>query len=161
MRDIPELNRSPFLWDKIDKEDIQSRINMIRPDNMFVIFSSKLNKKLKDVDPKKLETEKWYNTQFMAENFESSFLSELNSIKKPDDLKMGYPEPNKFIPQNLATSDKFTTSFKTPTNILSEQGINMFYKQDSKFKQPMVGIRCKITTDEMGYPNTPESRIFA
>jgi len=44
---------------------------------------------------------------------------------------------------------------------LSEANNKIFYKQDDKFKQPMVGLRCKIMTNDLNYPDSTDSKVFA
>ena len=44
--DIKEINRKAFLYDKLDKEDILNRLELMEPNNMYVIHHSLAHKKL-------------------------------------------------------------------------------------------------------------------
>lgn len=43
-----EINRKPFLFETINKDDILNRLNLMKADNMYAIFHSKNHKKIKD-----------------------------------------------------------------------------------------------------------------
>lgn len=49
--DIPEILRKPFLFEHINKPDIMKRLELMKADNMFVIFHSKNHKKEKEQKP--------------------------------------------------------------------------------------------------------------
>jgi secreted Zn-dependent insulinase-like peptidase len=49
--DIAEINRKPFLFEHINKDDIMNRLNLMKADNMYAIFHSKNHKKEKDANP--------------------------------------------------------------------------------------------------------------
>ena len=46
--DIEEINRKPYLYLNLDKADITNRLNLMNPENMYVIHHSLAHKMLKD-----------------------------------------------------------------------------------------------------------------
>ena len=46
--DISQIFRKPFLYEHINKPDIMQRLDLMKADNMYVIFHSKNHKKEKD-----------------------------------------------------------------------------------------------------------------
>jgi len=87
----------------------------------------------------------------------SDKIASLNSITFPKDAKVGYPPENVFMPKDLSPLNlkKFPGSlYQTPTQILNENNTQVFYRQDDRFKQPMVSIRCKMMTKDLNYPKT-------
>lgn len=65
--DVVEINRKPFLFETLNKEDIQSRLEAMKADNMYVIFHSMSHKELKEANPDSFQTEKWYSKAFTTE----------------------------------------------------------------------------------------------
>jgi len=61
-RELIEINRSPFLFGEINKSDIMDRLNLMTPDNGYVVFHSKNNKDEMTKNPKLFQTEKYYHT---------------------------------------------------------------------------------------------------
>lgn len=96
--DIMEINRKPFLFETINKDDILNRLNLMKADNMYAIFHSKNHKKIKDLKPSLFQTEKWYTKSFMVEVLSNETIKNLNAVQKPAEIKMGYPPQNKFMP---------------------------------------------------------------
>ena len=65
--DIVEINRKPFLFEAMNREDILGRLEAMRADNMYVIFHSMSHKELKEANPDIFQTEKWYSKAFTTE----------------------------------------------------------------------------------------------
>lgn len=76
--DIMEINRKPFLFETINKDDILNRLNLMKADNMYAIFHSKNHKKIKDQKPSLFQTEKWYTKSFMVEVLSNETIKNLN-----------------------------------------------------------------------------------
>lgn len=60
--DIIEINRKPFIFENMDAEDIMARLELMVPDNMYVIHHSLRHKELKEKEA--FVTEKWYSKEF-------------------------------------------------------------------------------------------------
>jgi len=46
--DVSEIIRAPFVFDRLDEEDVKDRLGRMHPDNMYVIHHSISHKDLKD-----------------------------------------------------------------------------------------------------------------
>ena len=99
--DILEINRKPFKYDTINKEDIMSRLNMLTADNMYAMFHSKNLKNLKDKNPKEWKTDHYYSKSFTVEVLSNKTIQSLNQAQKPPQVKLGYPPQNMFMPKNI------------------------------------------------------------
>jgi hypothetical protein len=78
--DIKEINRKAFLYDKLDKDDIMNRLELMEPNNMYVIHHSLAHKKLKETSPELFKTEKWYNKEFGVEELTEEQIEKLKTI---------------------------------------------------------------------------------
>ena len=58
--DVEDLLTIPFTYEGFDIEEIQEKLDLLNPSNMFTIFQSKsIEMELKN-NPEKFQTEKWY-----------------------------------------------------------------------------------------------------
>jgi len=62
--DIAEINRKQFVFEHLDKADIEDRLAMMHPDNMYVIYHSLEHSKLKATEPEVFIKESWFNKEF-------------------------------------------------------------------------------------------------
>jgi hypothetical protein len=58
------------------------RLNLMKADNMYVIFHSKNHKNLKDKSPSLFQTEKWYSKAYSVEQLSNKTMTDLNNAKK-------------------------------------------------------------------------------
>lgn len=98
MTEILEINRKPFKYDAINKEDIMNRLNLLSADNMFAIYHSKSLKALKEKNPKEWKTDHYYSKTFAVELLSNQTIKSLNQAHKKSEDKLGYPPVNKFMP---------------------------------------------------------------
>ena len=82
MTDILEINRKPFRFDSINKEDIMNRLNLLSTDNMYAIFHSKGLKKLKDKNPEQWKTEHYFKKSFAVDVLSDETIKSLNQAQK-------------------------------------------------------------------------------
>lgn len=99
--DVVEINRKPFLFESMNKEDIRGRLEAMSADNMYVIFHSMSHKELKEANPDAFQTEKWYSKAFTTEVLTADQIQQLNALEKSEEQTMGYPPENTFIPKSL------------------------------------------------------------
>jgi secreted Zn-dependent insulinase-like peptidase len=76
--DILEINRKPFKYDTINKEDIMSKLNLLTADNMYAMLHSKNLKNLKDKNPKEWKTDHYYSKSFTVEVLSNKTIQSLN-----------------------------------------------------------------------------------
>ena len=78
-------------------------------------------------------------------------------------MSMGNAPPNSFMPRILKPLKAEATAGKRsmPKLVLEDKNMQVFFKQDDQFDQPLVEIRCKILTNDCNFPTTPESLIFS
>lgn len=128
MTDILEINRKPYRYDSINKEDIMKRLNLMTADNMYAIFHSKSLKTLKDKNPQEWKVDHYYSKSFTVEKLSNEKIQSLNLAQKPPQAKLGYPPLNKFMPKNLSIMKSYSTYYKTPAQILNANNSQIFYK---------------------------------
>eukprot|EP00347_Sterkiella_histriomuscorum_P004511 403360183 len=156
--EIPDMLWRPYAYERWSPEEIQSRLELMTPQNCFVIFQSKKNEKEGD----KLQKEKWYGTPYTIEKIEDQILGEL-AKKLPDpSMKLGYPPQNEFLPSVL-TEMKIPRDIENtkpaPPQKLSDSPL-LWYKQDDTFDQPYVSVNLKFQTIDCQYPSSALSQIF-
>lgn len=61
--DILEIHRKPFVYERLDKDDITQRLDCMIPSNMYVIWHSLAHKEVAD------QHEKWYSRDFSVQVF--------------------------------------------------------------------------------------------
>jgi hypothetical protein len=152
--EILEINRKPFRYDSINKEDIMNRLNLLTADNMYAIFHSKSLKAVKDKNPSEWKVDHYYSKSYLLEKLSDEKIKSLNQAQKPAAAKLGYPPENKFMPKSLQSMKSYKTLYKTPAQISNTNNSQIYYKQDENYASPMAGIRCKIVTTDLNYPKT-------
>lgn len=53
--------------DKIDKDDIRSKVALLKPENMFIVFVSPKLKRELEANPEKFKIEYFYKKEFTVE----------------------------------------------------------------------------------------------
>jgi len=115
MTEILEINRKPYRYDSINKDDIMKRLNMMTADNMYAIYHSKSLKNLKEKNPQEWKVDHYYSKSFTVEKLTDEKIQSLNQAQKPPQAKLGYPPLNKFMPKNLSTMKSYSIYYKTPS----------------------------------------------
>lgn len=64
---INDILYHPFAFEDFDKQDIKMRLNCLVPENMYVIYHSKLLNQLYKAHPEKFKKERFYSKLFMIE----------------------------------------------------------------------------------------------
>lgn len=101
LTDILEINRRPFRYDSMNKEDIMNRLRFLTAENMEAILHSKSLKQQKDKNPKEWKQDHFYSKSFTVEVLSNETIKSLNQAQKQSQMQLGYPPENKFMPQNL------------------------------------------------------------
>ena len=64
---VGSILQAPYSFKDFDKEDIQNRMNLLVPDNMFVILNAQALSKEKAAKPDKFQQEYYYSSDFAVE----------------------------------------------------------------------------------------------
>ena len=126
--------------------DLENRIlSFVNPENFnmylgSVTFSAR---ETTSYAPQLTKLEKYYNT-----SYEDVLISELQIMKLKnvaEDPDLHLPEQNIFVPENFDIVDTNEESSKIPVEISSENSdVNLWWYQESDFKQPKVTIECRL-----------------
>ena len=76
--EILEINRKPFKYGSINKEQIMNRLNFLTADNMEAIYHSKTFKKLKEKNPQDWKTDHYFSKSFAVEVLSDETINNLN-----------------------------------------------------------------------------------
>lgn len=92
--DIDDLLRLPYVYEKFDEEDINKRLDRLQPENMWVIYHSRLLKKEKEEHPERFKTERWYTKDFKTEELSAEFKAHLKTVLPEEAMNLGNAPPN-------------------------------------------------------------------
>lgn len=140
--DAANIIWNSYAFEKFDVEEIEALLSLLTPDNMFCMYMSpKLNEE-KEKNPDLYQKEYWYSTYFKKENFAEEFKERLTTILPPDDMALGVPTPNHFMPspENLKCLKLDLESPAVPKLISEEPEV--WFKQDDSFNQPIIYVNC-------------------
>jgi len=70
INDVKYIHKKPFVYEKLDKNDIKSRLDKMVPENMYIIYHSLKYKIEKEENPEEFKTEKWYSKDFKVEKLD-------------------------------------------------------------------------------------------
>lgn len=59
--DMPLIHKKPFIYETLDKSDIEARLFLMVPSNMYVIWHSLSHKEVAT------QQEKWYSKEFSVQ----------------------------------------------------------------------------------------------
>ncbi|CDW84143.1 insulin-degrading enzyme [Stylonychia lemnae] len=148
----------PHALEVFDPEELQRRMNLLTPQNSFVIFQSKKNEKEDSV----LLKEKWYGTPYSIEKIPDDTISYLAKVLPSLEVNLGLPPRNEFIPQQLneikILRDLENTKPAFPMKI--SENPQVWFKQDDTFDQPFLQVNMKLQTYDCAYPVTALSQMF-
>ena len=91
----------PYAFEDYDPVEIKKRLEYLRPDNCYMLLMSKGVEK--EYGAEQLETEKWYGTKYKVTKLSDEDYNRLQQALNQSDneLKMGHPTANHFIPDEL------------------------------------------------------------
>jgi insulysin len=129
----PELAETvDYIYEKPVPELINSVVKNLTPENMLCMLTAK------GLDTDSIEP--YYGTQYSYSVEKGKVYS---SLIKPSRIKeLTLPDPNPFLPENVRLLAE------QPVNIINEQGIEMWYSQDTTFKRPEATIVFRIKHDK-------------
>ena len=84
------------MYETLDKQDIEARLSMMVPSNMYVIWHSLSHKEAAT------QQEKWYSKEFSVHMLTDDQINMLENTKS--EFKMGNAPPNVFMPRKIEIS---------------------------------------------------------
>jgi len=154
---ILDLLCGPYIVSEYRPDLISDLLNLLVPENMLVILSSK-----KFESSKNLQTEKWYGTKYLCENIDPKLFDAIknstvqNIGKSINNKNLEMPPENTLIPKNFEILPNLT-NLEQPRILYSNQQSTKWYKQDHKFKVPKAYGFCQIDTNDKNMPFSYES----
>ncbi|KAK9711990.1 metalloprotease, partial [Basidiobolus ranarum] len=123
----------PYLIRDYDPKCIEECLAWLRPDNFRIFLISQ------SFDPKGMETEKWYGTNYQVMEFSEGFKEELRKLTLNSELK--FPKPNPFIPTDFDTHKvPGKEILKRPALICNNGTSRVWHKKDDTFWVPKVNM---------------------
>ncbi|KAL1138822.1 hypothetical protein AAG570_008884 [Ranatra chinensis] len=129
------------LYFEYKPEEIEMLLGYMTPSRANIIVSSKKASKEHVLD----QIEPWFKTRYTTKEISQELLSKLEEVLPFKDFFL--PEPNLFIPSDFSLLPFANPTAKYPEIIKSTDLVEIFYKQDTKFKLPFAYICCNIITD--------------
>lgn len=161
---VDNILYAPYAYLQFDKDDIEKRLALLTPTNMYAVFTSPIVEKEKKTNPEKFRKEYYYSTEFTVEDLPEETLQRLSSIKPEDSMKLGHAPENVFMPKaedliNLK-APRANDLAATP-KLISRPHYELWFKQDDTFEQPLVKLFCQIHTNSCSFPYSTESCVLA
>ena len=96
---VDDILYTPYAYRHFDQADIEKRLALLTPTNMYAIFTSPTVEKEKEANPEKFRTEYYYSTAFTFEDLPEETLQRLSSVGPEDHMKLGHAPVNLFMPK--------------------------------------------------------------
>lgn len=109
---------------------IQSLLKSIRGDNVNIMISSKVLAASEVLD----KTEQWFGTKYTAKQIPSDWVKNWTNGSTSNEFHL--PGANPFIPTNFDILKNPDKPEIYPTRLLKENGVELWFKQDTSFKLP-------------------------
>ncbi len=122
---------------KFDKQHIESLWQQITPSNMRMLIVNK--------DVITNQTEKYYDIEYKVEAFNDK---EISAWTKPINVEFSLPKQNSFMPSKLDILRHSSNPVK-PKQISSNQGLEIWFAKDTRFKLPKENIYLLLTSPNM------------
>ncbi|EAR82571.1 insulysin, insulin-degrading enzyme (macronuclear) [Tetrahymena thermophila SB210] len=147
--DILRTDNAP---EPYDKDLLQSALDALIVDNLRITL----------ISPTLTEecnlTEKYYQTKYSIEPISESIIKAFENPQIPhDSKKMDLPPKNTLLPQKF---DLFTSETDAPPkDLLNNEFIELWYKQDSQFKIPKVTLKLRFKNNDCGLGLTARAEV--
>ena len=163
--DIDHILQIPYIYEKFDKADVEYRLSLLVPENMYVTMQSKIFEKERAANPEAFKKERWYSKHFAIEQMSAQQMENLKKVMPLEGMKLGNAPPNQFMPklEELVTCKQERKDPDTPgipVMIAQNDSHELWFKQDDSFDQPFVVIHGKIITNDCNFPLTTESMMY-
>lgn len=118
------------LYFEYDHELICSFLEKLRPDNVNIMISSKVLATSEVLD----KVEPWFGTKYTSKDIPSEWRTSWESASDSNHFHL--PEVNRFIATNFTILPAPETKEEFPVNVIKDDLIEVWYKQDVTFKLP-------------------------
>ena len=110
----------------------------------------------------KLDKEKWYGTKHNVEVFSPELLKKMTSPNVDvSKMKLDLPLENTLIPENLDVLPKNAKMSEKPYLLKQYDGADLWYQKDDKFDMPKAMVNMRIYTNDGGFTDSIEQKMFA
>ncbi|WP_421861935.1 insulinase family protein [Motiliproteus sp.] len=130
LRELPtrELLHGDYLWAEFDPVLLRAYLNYLRPDNLLLTLTAP--------DLETDRTEPYFGTEYSFGPLPASLVERLQQSRPVE--SMGLPEPNPYIPQQLATLPGVNQP--KPELLMEQPGVRLWHQQDSTFRVPKANF---------------------
>jgi len=140
-----------------NEKAIQELIDLMEPDNMFIILASYSCVNLVNAE------EKWYKTKYSCEEFNEEMKKRLYDPKvgpSKNGKLLDLPPENILIPKSVDLLPKLIDPPIFPKKVKITEASTIWYKRDHSFDVPKGYGFCCIQTNDNGFPMTGDSQAF-
>lgn len=137
---LADILRAPYAMDHYDPELIRQFLALLNPHNVLL-----------SVVAPGLPTDattRWFNTPYRIQPLTPQIVQRWND--EPVDIALAIPEPNEFIPQNLALRAPAGTA-AVPELLNKRPGFSLWFDQDETFTSPRANfyftVRSPVAND--------------
>ncbi|XP_046670211.1 nardilysin [Homalodisca vitripennis] len=117
------------LYFEYDPQSIQSFLKELKPDNVNIMISSKLVAATEILN----QVEKWFGTKYQSKDIPKEWIDNWNNVEASEDFHL--PNENMFIPTDFTILPNENAE-EFPKNIVKDDILELWYKQDATFKLP-------------------------
>lgn len=120
------------LFFEYDPELVKVLLSNLRPDNVNIMISSQVLASTEHLD----KIEPWFGTKYNSKEIPAEWIKEWQDVNVESQYGFHLPEPNPFISSDFTILPVPDISEEFPKNILKDDVIEVWYKQDIIFKLP-------------------------
>lgn len=158
MYEPEEVVKNVYCYDEYDEELLKGFLKEFVKENCNIFLCSQ---KIPEEELKELEP--IYNVQYSIETV-SERVRELfgkRELKwKESDLKLGYPERNRFIPDRLEVFELPENAPKHPEKVIDDATGTFWHLQENTFKMPKLGFWISITSNSGNCWTDPRGSVL-
>jgi insulysin len=148
----PEDFLSLSISRKYDSSLINQMLSYLKPDNLRIFLISNEIFDEKKVDLNKIQNEKWYNTEYIVEDYDN-----IENLKKLNlDKNLSLPEKNNFIATNFDLVKTLSTKF--PKLVAVDNFSKIWFKANPDLSGPRSSITIKFNLP--GSTSTPLNSLY-
>lgn len=153
-----KILKTQYDYEVFNKEEIAKITEGLTPENSFIILMAPEFEDLKDED---FTTEKWYGTKYTKEKISEEILSiTKNPQVDQSNLKLCYPEPNNFFPEDLSLLPANPEESSKPSKVQDDEKMEVWFKKDDKFETPFVEANALLYFPYCAFTTTHEGYVF-
>ena len=181
---INDILTTQYLFKGFNQEGIEKVLEYLTPSNMIMnIYSQNHGKRLTDENSDEGESEgedeeddgssseesdhgiqyqkePWYGAKYVKEKISQALLDKMINPKIPEECKMGDPPVNNMFPHDLSILPETEIDPKIPQMIYNDHSMEIWHQKCTKFNVPTVIYIDNFYSNDCGYLDTVEGRVF-